>query len=70
MKTVFLIYFGFNILLYMSVIILMVILDKLGLDLNLVLNKDSRNKTLQQWVFPYFVSFFLNILMYVLATYI
>ena len=68
MKIIFMFYFGFLSMIFLLAVITFLIANKIGMDLNLVLKKDNTNKTIQQWVFPYFVSFLINLFMYLLST--
>ena len=68
MKIIFMFYFGFLSMIFLLAVITFLIAHKIGMDLNLVLKKDNTNKTIQQWVFPYVVSFLINLFMYLLST--
>ena len=68
MKIIFMFYFGFLSMIFLLAVITFLIANKIGMDLNLVLKKDNTNKTIQQWVFPYLVSFLINLFMYLLST--
>ena len=68
MKIIFMFYFGFLSMIFLLAVITFLIAHKIGMDLNLVLKKDNTNKTIQQWVFPYLVSFLINLFMYLLST--
>ena len=68
MKIIFMFYFGFLSMIFLLAVITFLIAHKIGMDLNLVLKKDNTNKTVQQWVFPYVVSFLINLFMYLLST--
>lgn len=67
MKFIFLIYFGINILFHLFLIFFIMIIDKKGINLNLFFKRDYKEKTLQEWIFPYFILLFLNLFMYLMA---
>lgn len=67
MKIFFMIYFGAHALLFFIACLLLVIADRLGMDLNSML-RNNKEKTLQEWVTPYIILLLVNLFMYLLST--
>ena len=67
MKIFFMIYFGVHAFLFFIVCFLVIASDKLGMDLNSLL-RNNKEKTLQEWIFPYFILLLVNLFMYLLST--
>lgn len=67
MKIFFMIYFGIHALLFFIACFLLVIADRLGMDLNSIL-RNNKEKTLQEWMSPYIILLLVNLFMYLLST--
>ncbi|PCG20539.1 hypothetical protein [Brachyspira sp. G79] len=68
MKIIFMFYFGFLSMIFLLAVVVFLIADKRGIDVNQMLKKDDTNKTIQQFIFPYFILFLINLFMYLLST--
>ena len=68
MKIIFMFYFGFLSMIFLLAVVVFLIANKRGIYVKQILKKDNTDKTIQQFVFPYFILFLINLFMYLLST--